>query len=138
MRLTTWKNMQDLVSALLAGDLKLPKEPEQRIELLKYGYESVMNKAVVLSLLVNRKATDLDDVFSQTSYGEFIRRPSLPTNDTDVLDIDKALVFAVARFMASFISKEKYLYHEQKAIELIKSYNNKVYAYDEEIVQNDI
>jgi len=55
--------------------------------------------------------------------------PDLPEDDVDELDIDDELVPALARIIASYISKEKALFHTSKAKETIMAYESKVRAF---------
>ena len=62
-----------------------------------------------------------------------IRKPELPEKDDDEIDIDEDLCFALARYTASLISKEKVQLHEEKAEDIIMKYNQKVYQILEKI-----
>ena len=55
------------------------------------------------------------------------------TKDDDEIDIDEDLCFALARYTASLISKEKVQLHEEKAEDIIMKYNQNVYQILEKI-----
>ena len=124
----TWGRLQALVEALLAGDHKLTVDPEGRIGLLQYAYEEIGDLAEVLTLATS---DDMIERIRQSVNGLNIKRPSLPIDDTSELAVDEGLSFALARLMASYVSKEKYGLHRAAALELIKIYNDKVYSYRE-------
>jgi len=119
----TWGRLQALAEALLAGDHTLTTNPEGRIALLQYAIEEIADRADVLYL-------ETDDVTVdrvRKSYNQFIiRRPDLPSDDSDTIELDVSLCFAAARLIASYISKEKYNVHRDFAIELIQLWNQKV------------
>ena len=56
-----------------------------------------------------------------------IRVPAVPLVDEDILDIDEELTFAVARYLASYLSKEKGGIHVNAADRIIKDYNAKTW-----------
>ena len=62
--------------------------------------------------------------------------PILPEDDSDELDIDDELCFAAARFMCSFVSREKGGIHVNEAQHLIRMYNQKVQTFFENIDQD--
>jgi hypothetical protein len=124
----TWGRLQKLTEALLAGDHTLVKEPESRIALLQYAYEDLGNLAQVLAW--ETEDTSIPFI-RQWENGIVLRRPSLPTSDDEELDVDEGLTFAVARLMASYVSKMKYNLHKSVALEIIETYNNKVESYRE-------
>lgn len=128
----TWFRLQKLVEALLSGDHTLPKDVDMRLVLLQYAFEQVSDDAQAI-VLFRDADTDPERVNTRQSLGGRIVRPNLPSRDDEEIDMDEGLVFAVARYMASYISKEKFNLHEAKAKELIKNYNNKVYSYSEQL-----
>ena len=66
----------------------------------------------------------------------YIRMPRLPENDSDVLDVDDELCFAAARYICSFVSREKNAIHLSEAQRIIRMYNNKVQTFFENLDQD--
>jgi hypothetical protein len=120
----TWGRLQALVEALLAGDRVLTADIEGRLALLEYAYEEITNLSEVLSL----EGNDQTDIVRQSVKDLTVSRPELPADNTSILPVDKGLVFAVARLMASYVSNEKFQIHRNQAIQLIERYNSKVYS----------
>ena len=123
-----WKELQILVESIIGGDHVLVKDSAKRLALLNYALHEVANRATTLRLLTDN--TD-EHIIRQAREGTFIREAVLPENDEEVVDIDTGLCFAVARYMASFISKEDktILRHEYKASQIILKYNSKVESF---------
>lgn len=120
----TYSRLKSLTRALLIGDNALPRDADEVLGLLEYAYHMVSNKAEALHLLTMNQNEDIN----RRAVGNWLSRtPALPINDDDELDIDKELVFAVARFIASFVSKNKPAIHEAEAIKIINDYNSKVH-----------
>jgi len=121
-----WGRVQKLTEALLAGDGVLIQDAEGRIALLQYAYEEIANLTEVLSL----ETTDATvDKVRESVNGTVIRRPGIPTDNNDELQVDEGLCFVVARLIASYISREKYGLHRKQALDMIEVYNRKVYSY---------
>jgi len=118
-----WSRLQALVSALVIGDNVLPKDPESRVALLEYALEEISQKSEVIALEV---LGDFTDMAREGLNGVNIRHFSLPYSDDDNIDIDPTLTFAAARLMASYISKDKYAYHRELALEIVKAYTDKI------------
>ena len=113
-----------LVKGLLVGDNVLPKDSNEVIALVEYAFGTISDKAEALHLLTLNQSEDI----SRLAIGDYLSRtPKLPEVDEDELDIDNELGFAVARLVASMISKNKPRVHESKAMEIIADYNSKVY-----------
>lgn len=125
----TYGNLKHLVRALLIGDNVLSKVDEEVIVMLDYAYDTVANEADAMKLFTE-DATSYK-IIREGPGNQFIRRPSLPVNDNDILDIDHELGFAVARIMCSFISREKIPIHLDEAKRIIRLYNEKVARYFE-------
>ncbi len=125
----TYKFLKNLTKGLLIGDNQLPIDDEQMIALVAYAYEKIANEADAMKLLT---AVDSGSaIIRQGPGGSYVRRPDLPTTDTDELDIDDDLVFPAARFLASFISRERGGIHVNEAQHLIRQYNAKIRAHME-------
>jgi hypothetical protein len=130
----TWLRLQSLTEALLAGDNVLPKSVESRLSLLEYALEEVSSVAETLVLYTDKTDTSREKIRrSVYDKNKYIAKANLPTTDEDEIDIDDGLCFAIARLMASFISRDKFQLHEKKAEMIIQRYNAKIYSYREDI-----
>ena len=126
----TYKKFKVLLRGLLLGDSIVPEDDETLLALFEYGIVMVSEKAESLHLLTLNKA----EIVQRLATGSYmIRKPALPEKDEDELDIDEDLCFALARYTASLISKEKVQLHEEKAEDIIMKYNQKVYQILEKI-----
>lgn len=120
----TYGSLKNLVTGLLIGDNVIPKDDAVFKSLLAYAYSMIADKAEALHLLTLNKK----DNINRFATGEFLmRNPELPTEDSSELDIDDELCFAVARYIASMLSKEKTAMHQQYGDDIILKYNGKVY-----------
>ena len=120
----TWCRLQALVSALLSGDNTLTKDIEGRLALLEYAFEEVLMLADVTGLTLS----DQNGNQIRNTTGGYVNRPSLPETDEDEVNIDKGVIFAVARLIASYVSKEKFSLHRKEAEEIIRRFNRAVYS----------
>jgi hypothetical protein len=120
----TYGKLKTLTSALLIGDNIFPKDDNLARALLEYAFSTVANKAEALHLFVKN---DNEEILRFASGDYKIREPEMPLNDNSELDIDNELCFALARYMAASISKEKVALHTQFAEEIVRTYNEKVY-----------
>ena len=120
----TYGSLKNLVTGLLIGDNVIPKDDAVFKSLLAYAYSMIADKAEALHLLTLNKK----DNINRFATGEFLmRNPEMPTEDASELDIDEELCFAVARYIASMLSKEKTAMHQQYGDDIILKYNGKVY-----------
>lgn len=109
---------------MLIGDNVIPKDDAVFKSLLSYAYSMIADKAEALHLLTLNKK----DNINRFATGEFLmRNPEMPTEDASELDIDEELCFAVARYIASMLSKSKTALHQQYGDDIILKYNGKVY-----------
>lgn len=121
----TYGTLKYIVTGLLTGDNTLPRDDNVVKGLLSYAFNKIGNEAESLHLLTLNKEQEI----LRTATGDYLMRvPSLPTDDTDELDIDEELCFPAAEFIAGFISKEKKEDHDIEAKKLILQYNGKVEA----------
>ena len=129
----TYGNLKNLVSALLIGDNTLTKNNDEVLVLLEYAFDKVANQADALKLFT----TDIQEnrILRQGPGRMFLKRPSLPSSDDDELDIDNELTYAVARYICSFVSREKTAMHIVEADNIIRAYNQKVQTYFETLEQ---
>jgi hypothetical protein len=126
-----WLRLQKLVEALLTGDHTLVKDAEVRLALLEYALEQTAEMGD--SLVLYREGEEHKINSLRQSGNGYIVRATLPERDDDIIDIDQGLTFAVARFMASYVSKEKFSLHEKRAIDIVQMHNNKLSSYREQV-----
>lgn len=119
----TYAKLQTLTQALLIGDNKLPKDNEQVLALLDMAYTYLIDKCQVLNLHTEDKSEKIQRL-GRGSY--VLRKPDLPENNSDELEIDDELSPVVASLIASYISEKKTAIHQSRADEAIRSYNAKV------------
>lgn len=126
----TYGRLKSLISGLLVGDNLLPNDPNVLKELVAYALLTVANKADSLHLMT---LSTTDDVLRLAQGDYLIRMPITPSLDDDLLDIDEELAPAVARFIASYISREKGGIHAEAANRIILDYNAKTYEIIEQM-----
>ena len=125
-----YKKFKVLLRGLLHGDKIVPSDDETLLGLVEYSLNMISERAESLHLLTVNKA----EIIQRMATGSYmIRKPELPEKDDDEIDIDEDLCFALARYTASLISKEKVQLHEEKAEDIIMKYNQKVYQILEKI-----
>lgn len=133
-----YKMFVSLIKGLLVGDNVFPNEPEIQISLLGYAYDKIANEADALRLFKPSKDGDIVRDGPGTYY---LRKPVLPEITGNVvdqsyeIDIDEELCYPLARYIASFISREKMAYHVAEAENLIRKYNSKVDSHVNKIKQ---
>ena len=126
----TYKKFKVLLRGMLLGDSIVPEDDETLLALFEYGLVMVSEKAESLHLLTLNKA----EIVQRLATGSYmIRKPELPEKDDDEIDIDEDLCFALARYVASFISKLRPDVHVVEAEKMISIYNHKVYQILEKI-----
>ncbi len=129
----TYGQLKNLTRALLIGDNLLSKNNEEVVMLLSYAYDKIAHDADALKLF---SATSENKAILRQGPGNvFIRMPELPVNDSDILDIDDELGYVAARFICSFVSREKGGIHMREADDLIRTYNQKVQVFFENMDQ---
>lgn len=119
----TYGRMKSMLRVLLTGDNVLPNNDEDMVAALEMSYIEISNMATALKLLTVNKD---QAIMRQGPGSTFVRMPDLPRDDTDELDIDSELVPAVARIIASYLSKEKGGIHMALAKQIILQYESKV------------
>ncbi len=120
----TYTTLNNILTGLLLGDNTIPKDPEVMKGLVQYALTTVAMQADSLHLMT---LSVTDNVLRLTQGDYMIRVPAVPLLDTDEVDIDDELVFAVARYMASYLSKEKGGIHVNAADRIVKDYNAKTW-----------
>ena len=125
-----YKKFKVLIRGLLHGDNIVPADDETLLGLVEYSLNMISERAESLHLLTLNKS----EIIQRMATGSYmIRKPELPEKDDDEIDIDEDLCFALARYTASLISKDKVQLHEEKAEDIIMKYNQKVYQILEKI-----
>lgn len=120
----TYGTLKDITKGLLIGDNTLPNDDEVLIGLFSYALMTVATEADSLHLMTLNTSADI----LRLAQGDYlIRKPAIPAFNTDMVDIDDELVFAVARYVASYLSKEKGGIHVNAAKRIILDYNAKTY-----------
>lgn len=112
---------------LLLGDTQLPDATDQKaIALVAMALEEVAYSAEATLLVTDDTTEEIirkADIFGENKY---IRRPTLPSSENDEIDINENLCFAVARYIASYVSREKFEIHRRYGDLLIKKNNENV------------
>lgn len=120
----TYGRLLSITKGLLTGDNTLPTDNDVLVGLVEYAFYNIAVKAQALHLMTMNRNKDI----LRMSEGDYLMRtPKLPVELEDKLDIDNELGYPAARFIASFISKEKAMIHLAEADRLINDYNGKVY-----------
>jgi len=120
----TYDTLKAITAGLLTGDNVLPKDDLVLQGLVQYALTTVATQADSLHLMTLSTTANV----LRLAQGDYlIRMPATPTEGTDLIDIDEELTFAVARYLASYVSKEKGGIHVQAADRIIKDYNGKTY-----------
>lgn len=129
----TYSRMLSITKGLLTGDNTLPNDRDVLDGLLSYAFYKVSTTAQSLHLMTLSRSNSI----LRLSEGDYLmRNPSMPEDLDDILDIDDELCFPVARYIASFISKDKGGVHAAEANRLIIDYNGKVYEIMESMNKN--
>lgn len=120
----TYAMLKSITSGLLTGDNTLPKDVSTVNGLYYSALNAVAIKADSLHLMTLSTTADV----LRLAQGDYlIRTPVMPIEDTDFVDIDEELTFAVARFVASYLSRDKGGIHVQAGNRIILDYNAKTY-----------
>ena len=127
--MTFW-TLKNITRGLLTGDNVLPNDDNVVKGLVSYALITVATKADSMHLMT------LDSSLNILRAGRgdyFIRVPATPVLDDEELDIDRELTFAVARYLASYISKEKGGIHVNAADRIILDFNSGISALMESV-----
>ncbi len=122
-----------MTRGLLTGDVTLTSKEDELDMMLSYAYNKIATEADALKLFTANKN---DSILRQGPGNLFVRKPRMPSVDNDELDIDDELGFPAARYIASFVSRDKGGIHVNEARTLISHYNQKVQAYMEALEQD--
>lgn len=115
--------LKALCSALLVGDNKLSSNDADVKALLTLAFNDIANRAQSLRLLTKSQNKEI----LRGSVGDYLTRyPDLPENNDSELDMDKDLCYAAARFIASYVSKNKPDVHKLEGEKMILLFNSKV------------
>ena len=119
----TYLELKTLTKALLNSDFPLPEDDASIKALLGMAYSYIVDKCNVLNLHTEDKSA----LIQRLGRGDFVvRKPDLPESDSDTLDVDSELGYAVASLIASYISEKKVQLHQARADMIIRDYNAKV------------
>lgn len=125
-----YKELKVLVSALLVGDNKITSNEAELKSLLMLAFNDIASRAQSLRLMTK----SMNKEVLRGSVGDYLTRyPELPDNDESELDMDKDLCFAAARFIASYVSKNKPAVHVEEGEKMIRLFNGKVNSMIESI-----
>lgn len=131
----TYAILRSITQGLLTGDNKLPADESVLLGLVSYALTTTATLADSLHLMTLSVEADV----LRLGQGDYlIRRPATPVLLTDILDIDEELGFAIARYIASMLSKEKGALHASIAERIILDYNAKVYEVIQQMQQEAI
>lgn len=126
----TYGVFKNITSGLLIGDRQLPTDADVLLGLVQYALTTVATSADSLHLMTLNSSGNI----LRLGQGDYlVRTPNVPVEDTDILDIDEELVFAVARYVASYISAEKGGIHVNEAVRIIKNFNAKTWEIIEQV-----
>ncbi|RKY55911.1 MAG: hypothetical protein DRP93_02445 [Candidatus Neomarinimicrobiota bacterium] len=125
----TYAKLKSAIKLLLIGDNELPSDNDQILAAIEMAYIQLASKATALKLLTTNNSSE---VIRQGPGGTYVRMPELPELDTDELDIDRELCPALARIIASYVSREKGAIHNSEAQKILTSYESKVRVFLEE------
>lgn len=129
-----YKELKVLVSALLVGDNKITSNEAELKSLLMLAFNDIASRAESLRLMTK----SMNKEVLRGSVGDYLTRyPELPENDESELDMDKDLCFAAARFIASYVSKNKPAVHVEEGEKMIRLFNGKVNSMIESIQVDD-
>ena len=93
-----------MTRGLLTGDVTLTSKEDELDMMLSYAYNKIATEADALKLFTANKN---DSILRQGPGNLFVRKPRMPSVDNDELDIDDELGFPAARYIASFVSRDK-------------------------------
>lgn len=125
----TYGRLKSITRVFLIGDNMLPKDNNDVLAALEVAFIEIANQTTALKLLT----PNLDSAIIRQGPGNFyVRMPALPASDDEELDVDSELVPAVARLIASYVSKDKSAYHVTEANRIIRDYEGKVRAFMDE------
>ena len=125
-----YKELKVLVTALLVGDNRITSNEAELKSLLMLAFNDIASRAQSLRLMTK----SMNKEVLRGSVGDYLTRyPELPVDDESELDMDKDLCFAAARFMASYVSKNKPAVHIEEGEKMIRLFNGKVNSMIESI-----
>jgi len=125
----TYGRLKSAIRLLLIGDNELPDEKEQLLAAVEMAYLQLASKATALKLLTTTHASE---VIRLGPGGTYLRMPDLPEDDIDEMDIDSELCPALARIIASYVSRDKSKLHDMEADKILRGYESKVRVFIEE------
>ena len=130
----TYDELKNITSGLLFGDVALPQDEDVLKGLVKYALTTVATQADSMRLMT---LDDTQPILRLARGSYYVRVPNTPEDGVDLVDIDDELIFAVARYIASYVSKGKGGIHVNAADRIIKDYNAKVSELTDEYTYED-
>jgi len=119
-----YEQFKILLKGLLTGDNQLPDDDLLVKTMLEYALNKVAIDAEPLKLMT----LNLAEPMVRLGPGDYIvRRPKIPLLDSDEIDIDDTLIFAVARLIASNFSNTKGGIHKSIYTREVLDHNAIVY-----------
>ena len=122
----TLGRLKKLITGITFGDAMVPQDPEVMLGLLEMAYLEIANHTTAMKLLTSNIN---NQIVRKGPGSKWIRMPDLPNDDTEELDVDNELCPAVARIIASYISKEKSTKHFNEAKRIMYDYQAKIEAF---------
>jgi len=119
----TFGRLKSAIKVLLIGDNELPQGDDEILAAVEMAYLQLASQVTSLKLLTTEHASE---IIRQGLGGTYVRMPNLPEDDVDEMDIDKELCPALARIIASYLSREKGGLHNNEAQKILRSYESKV------------
>jgi len=130
----TYKQLKSMCKGLLVGDNSLPQDQDEMLGLVELAFYDIATNSLALRLLTLDKNTNI----LRMAQGNYLTRfPILPSEESDVLDIDHELCYAAARLIASYVSKNKPKVHFVEAKKIINDYNAKVTEIEQTVSVDD-
>ena len=130
----TYAKLKLLVKVLLTGDNMLTSDNDEVLVALETAFMEVAEGCTPLKLLT---LNPNNEIIRNGPSNYYVRKPELPDEDTDDLDIDTELVPVLARLIASYVSKDKGQLHYKFANKLMVAYENKVRAHFEDAADSE-
>jgi len=119
----TYGRLKSAIKMLLIGDNDLPTDKGEMLAAVEMAFIELSSKASALKLLTTDHA---EEIIRQGPGGTYLRMPDLPEDDIDEMDIDRELCPALARIIASYLSRDKAALHNGEAAKILLSYESKV------------
>jgi len=120
----TYGQLKSITTGILIGDNVLPKDEDVMLGLVGMALMAVANRAESLHLMT---LDTTDNVLRMANGDYYIRIPNTPEDEVDIMDMEDELLYAVSRYLASYLSKSKGGIHVNEATRIILNFNAKTY-----------